>query len=238
MQLSDFGVWTGECWRVVEAQHIVSTLKLVEGLQEQQILEDILEETKPTVPVDCRGLHYLFSTPFRYDALYPNGSRFRRAGKTAGVYYAAEAQETAIAEIVFYRFLFFSESPDTLLPENATDYTAVGALLASNKVIDLTKQPFLAHAEKWTDLRVYEACQNLAEDAREIHTDIIRFQSVRDPDKQANLAVLKCAAFKSVDPSSMVGWSLSYRHKRIIAIREFPRKALEFTADSFSDPRL
>lgn len=238
MQLSDFGGWQGECWRVVEAQHIVSTLKLVEGLQEQQILEDILEETKPTLPSDCRGLHYLFSTPFRYDALYPNGSRFRRAGKTAGVYYASEAQETAIAEIVFYRFLFFSESPDTLLPENATDYTAVGALLASNKVIDLTKQPFLAHEEKWIDLLAYEACQNLAEDAREIHTDIIRFQSVRDPDKQANLAVLNCAAFKSVEPSSITGWSLTYRHKRIIAIREFPRKALEFTADSFSDPRL
>ena len=43
------------------------------------------------------------------DAPYPIGSRFRRAGRTAGVFYAAESPETAVAEMAFYRLLFFAE---------------------------------------------------------------------------------------------------------------------------------
>ena len=30
-------------WRVVEAQHIVSTLKLVDSLEEQRILEELID---------------------------------------------------------------------------------------------------------------------------------------------------------------------------------------------------
>src|ERR1700730_17954571 len=67
---------SGICWRVVEAQHHVSTLKLVDTLDEQQQLEAHIEDTKPPVPPECRHLHYLLSTPFRYGAPYPTGSRF------------------------------------------------------------------------------------------------------------------------------------------------------------------
>ena len=48
----------GQAWRFVEAQHRVSTLKLVDSLAEQAALEDILEETKPPVPDACRHLDY------------------------------------------------------------------------------------------------------------------------------------------------------------------------------------
>src|SRR3954449_10967826 len=77
---------SGLCWRVVEAQHRVSTLKLVDTLAEQELLERLIEETKPAVPPECRHLHYLLATPFRYGAAYPTGSRFRRDGHTDGVY--------------------------------------------------------------------------------------------------------------------------------------------------------
>ncbi len=77
-------------WRLVEAQHRVSTLKLVDTLEEQALLEDLIEATKPALPPEARGLDYLLATPFRYDAPYPVGSRFRRAGRTPGVFYAAE----------------------------------------------------------------------------------------------------------------------------------------------------
>ena len=100
---------SGLCWRIVEAQHHVSTLKLVDTLDEQRLLEGLIEGTKPMVPPECRHLHYLLFTPFRYGAVYPNGSRFRRAGITEGVFYAAEAVESAIAEMTFHRLLFFAE---------------------------------------------------------------------------------------------------------------------------------
>ena len=55
-----------QAWRVVEAQHKVSTRKLVDTLDEQSILEDIVDEVKPPMPTGGAfdGLHYLLSTPF------------------------------------------------------------------------------------------------------------------------------------------------------------------------------
>jgi RES domain-containing protein len=88
----------GTCWRAVEGQHHVSTLALVASVAEQERLEQLIDATKPTVPVECRGLHYLLFTPFRYGP-YPHGSRFRRAGHSPGVFYGAAEVETAIAEL-------------------------------------------------------------------------------------------------------------------------------------------
>src|SRR5690606_19971163 len=79
----------GTCWRIVEAQHHVSTAKLTDSAEEQMRLEELIEGSKPPIPEGCRGLHYLLFTPFRYGAAYPRGSRFRRAGMTPGVYYAS-----------------------------------------------------------------------------------------------------------------------------------------------------
>src|SRR6202035_5485993 len=106
---SDARALAGTCWRLVEAQHHVSTLKLVDSVDEQRVLEDLIEGTKPAVPPECRGLHYLLATPFRYGAVYPTGSRFRRSGRSEGVFYASETPVTAAAEIAFYRLLFFAE---------------------------------------------------------------------------------------------------------------------------------
>ena len=112
------------CWRVIEAQHRVSTLKITDTQAEQEILERLIEASKPPVPKECEHLHYLLSTPFRYGAPYPNGSRFRRAGLTPGVFYASHHVETAIAETVFWRLLFYADSPQTPWPANAGEYTA------------------------------------------------------------------------------------------------------------------
>ena len=46
---------SGKCWRVVEAQHQASTMKVTDTLEEQEILDRILEETKPPIPPDARG---------------------------------------------------------------------------------------------------------------------------------------------------------------------------------------
>src|SRR5262245_47719716 len=127
----------GTCWRLVEAQHRVSTLKIVDTLGEQALLEDLLEKTKPPVPAECQHLHYLLATPFRYGAPYPEGSRFRRAGFTPGVYYASENVETAVIEIAFHRLLFFAESPETPWPANALELSAFSVRFATGRAIDL-----------------------------------------------------------------------------------------------------
>jgi hypothetical protein len=229
--------YAGPAWRFVEAQHRVSTLKLVDSLAEQAALEDILEATKPPLPQECRALDYLLAAPFRYRP-YPAGSRFRRAGLTPGVWYGAEAPETAAAEMVFYRFLFYAESPDTPFPDDAAEYTAFLAQVATPLALDLTAGA-LAADPAWTHLTDYAACQALAEAARAIGAGIIRYASVRDPARGANLAVLTCRAFAAPQPTERQTWRIRIGPNGAQALREHPRLGLEFPPGSFApDPRL
>src|SRR5688572_7007539 len=87
-------------WRVVEVQHRASTMRLVDTLAEQRLLEDLREQAKPPLPEDAAPLHYLLATPFRYPAPPPDGSRFRGVGDP-GVWYGATALDTALAEVAY-----------------------------------------------------------------------------------------------------------------------------------------
>lgn len=230
---------SGSCWRLVEAQHHVSTLGLIDGLEEQRILEQLLDETKPDVPPECRHLHYLLSTPFRYGAVYPTGSRFRRAGRTPGVYYAAEEPSTAVAEMAFYRLLFFAESPGTPWPTNAAEYTAFAASYRTDHAIDLTRAPLAKDEEAWTRFTRYEAPQDLADAVRNGGLQVIRYRSVRDPNGGANLALLTCRAFAKPNPTERQTWRILLNRSGVQAICEFPEMRVEFGRTEFaSDPRI
>jgi len=227
------------CWRVVEAQHHVSTLKLVDTLHEQELLEDLLEITKPQVPPECRHLHYLLSAPFRYGAVYPTGSTFRRSGMTEGVFYAAETPETAVAEITFHRLLFFAESPETLWPMNPAEYTAFAAEYRTKKGIDLTGVRFKAQSTAWSHPTDYSRCQALAEMARMDGIEVVRYRSVRDPNHGMNLALLTCRVFTKTEPFSLQTWRIHLRPTGAQAIREAPKSGLAFDRNTFaSDPRI
>ena len=229
----------GACWRLVEAQHRVSTLKLTDTLAEQELLEDLIEDTKPAIPPECRHLDFLLATPFRYGAVYPNGSRFRRAGRTLGVYYAAENPSTAVAEMAFYRLLFFAESPDTPWPSDAAEYTAFSADIGTARLLDLTREPLSADQKLWTDLIDYTGCQAFADAARTANADAICYQSVRDPAKGSNLAILMCRAFAKPAPVDRQTWRIRLSASGVQALCEFPRQALEFPRDAFAaDPRI
>jgi len=229
----------GKCWRFVEAQHRVSTLKLVDTLAEQALLENLLEKTKPPVPPECQHLHYLLATPFRYGSPYPKGSRFRRSGFTPGVYYASEGAETAVAEIAFHRLLFFADSPETPWPKNALELTGFSVSYATARGLDLTIPPLSRDRPAWIDPVAYEACQALAEKAREVGVEIIRSESARDPGTRANVALLTCAAFASREPSSRQTWRLRLGTSGAQALCEFPEKRVEFPPTAFAaDPRV
>ena len=233
---SELAPFQGKGWRLVEAQHAVSTLKLVDSLDEQAVLEQILEDTKPPVPPECQHLHYLLYTPFRYRP-YPYGSRFRRAGFTPGVWYGAQKVETAVAEMVFYRFLFFAESPDTPFPDNAAEYSAFCVPLATEAALDLTNGRLARDSARWTRVDDYSACQDLADTAREAGCELVCYSSVRDPDRGANLAVLACSAFAAKAPAEMQTWRVRMGQHGGQALREFPVARLSFAPDAFSADR-
>ncbi|QRM36806.1 RES family NAD+ phosphorylase [Rhizobium rhizogenes] len=230
---------SGRYWRLVEAQHQVSTLKLVDTLEEQALLETLLEESKPALPPECAGLDYLMATPFRYGAIYPYGSRFRRAGRTLGVFYASEQVETALAEMSFYRLLFFSDSPGTPLPANAAEYTAFAVVIATKQAVDLTLAPLERDREAWADPVNYEACQSLADAARAGKVDAILYQSVRDPKGGKNIALLTAHAFAAREPVERQTWRIRLSPAGVQALCEFPKARLGFARSDFGDdPRM
>jgi hypothetical protein len=229
---------SGSFWRVVEAQHYISTMKLTDSLEEQAILEDLIEDTKPPVPPDCEGLHFLLMTPFRYSRQNPWGSRFRKPNDESGVFYAAEQAETAVAETVFHRLRFFAESPETPWPQNAAEYTAFSVEVHSERAIDLTAFA----ADELTEILdpvSYAAGQVLSENAREGGIELIRYPSIRDPGRRANLAVLTPAAFAKLEPTGRQTWRIYLDRNGARAICESPSLLLSFGRDAFStDPRM
>jgi hypothetical protein len=229
----------GRCWRLVEAQHHVSTTKLTDTLAEQRRLEALIDQTKPAIPPECRELHFLLATPFRYGAPYPGGSRFRRAGLTLGVFYGGQREETAVAEIAYYRLLFFAESPQTPWPANPGQYTSFCAAYGVDRSVDLTQPPLSDHHALWTSPVDRSACQALADQAREIGIQVIKYHSVRDPERGLNIALLSCRAFSSRDPVTLRTWRIHLSASGARAMREFPPSALNFGRAAFaSDPRI
>lgn len=205
---SEFSKKSGTAWRAVEFQHATSTRKLVATKDEQEVLEEILEATKPPVPQGAEKLDYLLMTPFRYDAPYPVGSRFRRAGTTEGVFYASEHVRTALAELCYYRFRFFSESPDAELPGQHECLTVFSVSYASRKVLDLMQPPFVKDRALWVHPSDYGTTQDLSDRARVAGAEIIRYESVRDAEHGVNLALFSYAAFGAKKPMERQTWFL------------------------------
>lgn len=164
-------------WRGVEAQHVVATMKLVDSVDEQQLLEELLETSKPDLPAKARGAHYLIATPFRYRPSH--ASRFRPAG-TPGLWYGAEELETACAEVAYWRWRFLTDSAGLADQALHTQHTFFRAEVAG-RCVNLLAPPWIENAEAWQQPRDYRACHALAAAAREHGVEWIRYASVRRP---------------------------------------------------------
>jgi hypothetical protein len=198
-------------WRAVEAQHVASTLRLVASIEEHEVLEALLEKSKPEIPEDAADLHYLLATPFRYSS--PIGSRFRAAADS-GVWYGAERERTACAELGFWRWRFLMESAglESLGPAPQTVFRAG----IDGRMIDLTAMPFRRSRADWTHPNNYAPTQSLARTARAAKIDAIRYASVRDPQQGAAVAVLAPSSFHPRKPLQQKTWFLTVRPEAVI----------------------
>lgn len=217
-----------DLWRAVEAQHKIATMVLVDTLDEQALLERLLDASKPPVAEPLRQLHWLLFTPFRYPPL-PSGSRFRGPAEP-GVFYGADERRTACAELGYWRWRFLIDSPalDAIGPIPQTLFRTPVA----GRGIDLRTPPFAARREAWTDPSDYAACQALARDARTKGIQLIRYESVRDPQSGACAAVLAHDAFAASQPADTESWMLVVARQHVIWRHNsvFDDAAFEFDA--------
>ncbi len=203
---SEAGPFAEKVWRMVEAQYIASTMKLVDTAAEQDLLESILEEAKPPVPEEAKNLDYLLSTPFRYYPL-PPGSRFR-SSTDPGIFYGSDSVQTAAAEVGFWRWKFVQESEglDRLGPAPHSAFSVP----VETQGVDLRRPPFDRDAPTWTNPFDYSGTQAFGQVAREAGIGIIVYRSVRSPVATSWCgAILSPLAFATKTPDSeMQTWHL------------------------------
>lgn len=205
--------FAGDLWRAVEAQHVVSTMALVDTAEEQAVLEDLLEDGKPPLPAAAIGLHHLLFTPFRYRPP-PGGSRFR-GDNDPGVFYAADEVRTACAELGYWRWRFLRDAVELERLEPVA-HTAFRAELAT-AAVDLRTPPFAADAALWTDPADYRATQAFARVARDAQLGAVVYRSVRDPEPAWCVAVLTPHAFATPNPESATRtWWLAVQQDAVV----------------------
>lgn len=217
--------WRGTAWRAVEAQHRASTLRLVDSPAEQDLLETLLETSKPSVPAAAGHLHYLLATPFRYPPR-AHGSRFRGLADP-GVWYGAREAVTAMAESGYWRWRF-ARAAQIEIP--ASPQTVFASEIAG-AAVDLRRTHLALDAARWGDPNDYSATQALARSVRAAGGGIIINRSVRDPAQRATLSVLTPSAFARRAPRRIETWQLTVRRSGVVWQRADVLRALTHAFD-------
>jgi hypothetical protein len=192
-------------WRVVEAQHVVATRKLVDSDAEQQLLEELIESAKPPLPAEAAGrdLHYLLTTPFRYPPLR-HGSRFAERHERS-LWYGSRERRTAFAETAYYRLLFLDGTAADLEPLEV-DLSVFRAWVGSGAAVDLTAGCFDEHRAEISSPSRYDASQRLGGDMRRAGVELFLYRSARDAEGGVNVALFTPSAFTRRRPSAPETW--------------------------------
>lgn len=165
-------------YRLVETQHIAATMRLLDSVAEQDLLEQMLETSKPPMPEQGEGLHYLLAAPFRYLPQTP--SRFR-AVNMPGIWYGADSPMCACAEIAYWRQRFLLDSVGLVKQDLMSEHSMYEADI-DGMAIDLTAPPWVQDEALWRHHSDYTHTNRLGKLVREDGTaSWIRYASVRSP---------------------------------------------------------
>ncbi len=221
-------------WRVVEAQHLISTRKLVDSAEEQAILEGLIEESKPSLPdePEFNGKHFLLTTSFRYPPLR-HGSRFSSRYERS-LWYGSRTRRTAFAEAAYYR-LYFLEGTAADMGTVTVELSAFRVPVRTRRGVDLTKAPFDTYRGEIASPVRYDASQTLGAAMREDGVEAFRFPSARDPASGVKVALFTPAGFASSQPETLETWVVYASRDGVEFVRKdfFDRKTIRFEREVF-----
>ena len=217
--------------RVVESQETVATLMLVDNRDEQQVLEDLLEGSKPPLAADLRDLHYLLAAPFRYPPL-AHGSRFG-ARHERGIFYGSTRVETALGECAFYRLLFLAGLSTPFTEDVITRHTAFSVDLQTERGLDLCAAVF-AQAREWLRSSVnYRAAQSFGSAMRANGVEAFLYLSARlQEDDAVNIGVFTPSTLQNrIDDA--VAWVCISNAAEIRWVDTLNRQSVAFSSSQF-----
>lgn len=227
-------------WRVVEAQHVVATRKLVDSAEEHEILEALVESGKPPVPSDPEfaGLHFLLTTSFRYPPL-PHGSRFATRAERS-LWFGARDLGAAFAEAAYYRLVFL-EGTRAALGRLDVEISAFRVPVRTRRGLDLERAPFAAFGDRISSPTSYDDSQALGRAMRAAGVEAFRYHSARDPRGGTNVALFTPRAFAAKRPETPETWICSASREAVEFVRKdfFEKGTFRFERATFEvDGRL
>lgn len=217
--------------RVVESQETVATLMLVDNRDEQQVLEELLEGSKPPLAADLRDLHYLLAAPFRYPPL-AHGSRFG-ARHERGIFYGSTRVETALGECAFYRVLFLAGLSTPFTEDVITRHTAFSVELHAGRGLDLCAAAFTP-ARAWLRSPVdYRATQAFGSAMRANGVEAFLYLCARlQGDEAVNIGAFMPVALQNrIDDA--VAWVCISNAAEIRWVDTFNRQSVAFPSSLF-----
>ena len=187
----------GALKRLVENQAQKVTLRLTDNLAEHELLEALLEASKPRAAdhPELARLDYLLRTPWRYPPL-PWGSRFGRRFEPS-LFYGALATAALFAEAAYYRFVFLDGMAVPFADRVLSQFTVFDATYRTEKGFDLSRPPFARHEQVLRHPADYAPCQALGSVLREQGIEAITYLSARTRDRALNVALFAPAALRS-----------------------------------------
>lgn len=194
----------GSAFRLVESQQQLATWSLVDSFAEQDLLESLLERSKPPLAPGTESLHPLLAAPFRYPPLR-HGSRFGSRFEP-GLFYAARSVPTTLAECAYYRCVFWSGMAEPPAEPLETQHTLFAVQVATARGIVLHAPPFAEFRAALTHRRSYAATQALGRAMRAVGIEAFEYVSARDPAGGHDVALISPAALASRRPDVQGEW--------------------------------
>lgn len=222
----------GEVLRLVESQEQVATNRLVANLAEQELLEAMLEASKPPLLKRTARLDYLLATPFRYPPLR-HGSRFGGRHEPS-LFYGARTLETVLAESAYYRFVFWQGMVRPPPAALRTQHTLFGATLRARRGYPLQLPPFDTYRAVLTSPDDYTSTQQLGRALREAGAEAVEYVSARDAGGGLNVALFSPTAFAGPKPTFKEEWlcetradEVSFYARGASGLRTYARSGFE-----------
>jgi hypothetical protein len=223
-----------EVTRVVEGQSYIATRQLVDSNEEQEVLEQLLDSSKPPYP-EVQGidtLDYLLKTPFRYPPL-PYGSRFGSQNEP-GIFYASLELATALGEAAYYRFQFLLDSEAQLRP-SVMQHTSFVVMVNSRAGLDLTQGIWKKVRNKISNPADHLFSQEIGTKARDNGIEVILYHSARVKNGH-NVAVLVLEALVGKKISHRQHWNAYVDESTITFSRNEGEEVFVFERASIIEP--
>jgi hypothetical protein len=186
----------GTLKRIVENQAQKVTLALTDNLAEHELLEELLEASKPkSAHPRLDRLDYLLRTPWRYPPL-PWGSRFGRRFEPS-LFYGALETRALFAEAAYYRFVFLEGMARPFRERVISQFTVFDAMYRTERGMDLSQPPFDEYEKILRHPGDYGPCQALGSLLRERGIEAILYLSARTRDDALNIALYSPDALRS-----------------------------------------